>query len=85
MVQCNILRCTISLRNAVMNFSQALQALLSLRFGGSRPDVAPAAALDDTALAGVPFAALEPALSQELHLTGEDISGWAMGGSSLSD
>ncbi len=85
MVQCNILRCTISLRNAVMNFSQALQALLSLRFGGSRPDAAPAAALDDTALAGVPFAALGPALSQELHLTGEDISGWAMGGSSLSD
>jgi len=80
-----MLQCTISLRNDAMNFSQALQALLSLRFGGSRPDAVPAAALDDTALAGVPFAALEPALSQELHLTGEDISGWAMGGSSLSD
>jgi len=85
MLQCNMLRCTILFRNAVMNLSQALRALLSLRFGGPRPDATPVAALDDTALAGVPFAALEPALSQELHLTGEDISGWAMGGSSLSD
>ena len=73
-----------------MNFSQALQALLSLRFRGSRPDAAAAdvpsgSALDDTALAGVPFVEQEPSLSQELHLTGQDISGWAMGGSSLSD
>lgn len=76
-----------------MNFSQALQALLSLRFRGSRPDTAAdlrsdtAAGLmaDDEALAGASFASQEPALSQELHLTSEDISGWAMGGSSLSD
>ena len=72
-----------------MNFSQALQALLSRGFGGLRADAtviaAPDAALDDTSLAGVQFAALEPSLTQELHLTGEDISGWAMGGSSLSD
>ena len=68
-----------------MNFSQALQALLSLRFRGSRPDVAPDAVVDDPGLASVPFVALEPALSQELHLTGQDISGWAMGGCSLSD
>lgn len=72
-----------------MNFSRALQALLLRGFRGSGADAAPAAApdaaLDDTSLAGVQFAALEPSLSQELHLTGEDISGWAMGGSSLSD
>lgn len=69
-----------------MNFSRALQALLSR---GSRTDTTPPATpdagLDDTALAGVQFTALEPSLAQELHLTGEDISGWAMGGSSLSD
>lgn len=72
-----------------MNFSQAMQSLFSRRVRGSRPDGAPLAALDavldDTALAGVPFVAQEPALSRELHLTSEDISGWAMGGSSLSD
>ncbi len=76
-----------------MNLSQALQGLFSLRFRGSRPDAVPVAApdvhpdpaLDDTALGGLPFVAQEPALSQELHLTGQDISGWAMGGSSLSD
>jgi hypothetical protein len=72
-----------------MNFSRALQALFSRGFRGPPADAAPAATPDvplgDTSLAGVPFAALEPALSQELHLTGEDLSGWAMGGSSLSD
>jgi hypothetical protein len=76
-----------------MNFSQALQALLSLRFRSSRPDTAadlrsdtaPSLLADDEALAGASFASQEPALSQELHLTSEDISGWAMGGSSLSD
>ncbi len=77
-----------------MNFPQALQALLSRRFRGSpaadaapvaAADAQPGAALDDTALAGRLFAEQEPALSQELHLTGHDISGWAMGGSSLSD
>lgn len=76
-----------------MNFAQALQALLSLRFRGSRPDAvadllsdtAPSRVADDEALAGASFASQEPALSQELHLTSEDISGWAMGGSSLSD
>jgi len=47
--------------------------------------VHPDPALDDAALGGLPFVAQEPALSQELHLTGQDISGWAMGGSSLSD
>ena len=84
-----MLQCTILCRGVVMNFSQALQALLSLRFRGSQqaaaPVAAPEPALDDTALAGTPFVAQEPALSQELHLTGQDISGWAMGGSSLSD
>jgi len=84
MLQRSILR-----MDSVMNFSQALQALLSLRFRGSRPvappDIQPDLAPDDRALAGASFVSLEPALSQELHLTGEDISGWAMGGSSLSD
>ncbi len=73
----------------VMNFPQALQALLSLRFRGSGPVPPPGAqpdpVRDDGALAGASFVSQEPALSQELHLTGEDISGWAMGGSSLSD
>ncbi len=72
-----------------MNFSRALQALFSRGFGGPRSDATliavPDAALADTSLAGVQFATLEPSLTQELHLTGEDISGWAMGGSSLSD
>lgn len=72
-----------------MNFSRALQALLSRSFRVPRADATLAAApdvtLDDTALAGIQFAALEPSLAHELHLTGEDISGWAMGGSSLSD
>ncbi len=72
-----------------MNFSQALQALLSLRFRGTRlvvtPDAPPGSPIDDGALAGASFVAQEPALSQELHLTSEDMSGWAMGGSSLSD
>ncbi len=72
-----------------MNFSQALQSLFLRRVRGPHSDAAPAAAsdaaLDDTSLAGAPFAAQEPALSRELKLTNEDISGWAMGGSSLSD
>ncbi len=71
-----------------MNFSQALQALLSLRFHGFQPAVAPARPalpLDEGAISGASFVAQEPALSQELHLTAEDMSGWAMGGSSLSD
>lgn len=72
-----------------MNFSQAVQALLSLRFRGLRsaaaPDAQPGLPPDDGALSGTSFVALEPALSQELHLTAEDMSGWAMGGSSLSD
>jgi hypothetical protein len=84
-----MLQCTILSRNVVMNFPQALQALLSKRFRGARPDPTPAeaadAALDDTALAGTSFVEQEPALSQELHLTTQDISGWAAGGSSLSD
>lgn len=80
-----------------MNLTQAWQALLSLRFHGPHPDAAvdpkldpqpdpaPAVGPDDRALAGAAFVSQEPALSQELHLTGQDISGWAMGGSSLSD
>lgn len=76
---------TISFRDVVMNFSRALQALFSPRGRDQRVEAKPVVALDDTALAGVAFVALEPALSQELHLTGEDVSGWAMGGSSLSD
>ena len=73
----------------VMNFTRALQALLSRRLGiaepvtaaDTRPDLPP----DDGALSGPSFVTQEPALSQELHLTSEDMSGWAMGGSSLSD
>lgn len=73
-----------------MNFSRALQALLSLRFRGSSPAaqseaLASEAPVNEETLAGASFPAQEPALSQELHLTGRDISGWAMGGSSLSD
>ena len=72
-----------------MNFSQALQTLLPKRFRGARPDPAPVEAgnvgLGDAALAGTSFVEQEPALSQELHLTSQDISGWAAGGSSLSD
>lgn len=72
-----------------MNFAQALQALFSRHFRGTEPvaasDTRPDLPPDDGALSGVSFVALEPALSQELHLTSEDMSGWAMGGSSLSD
>jgi len=72
-----------------MNFSQALQALFSRHSRGTgpiaAPDNRPDLPLNDGALAGASFAAQEPALSQELHLTSEEMSGWAMGGSSLSD
>lgn len=74
-----------------MTLSQALQSLLTLGLFKSRPAQAvpdqnhPDAVPDDGALTGATFPAQEPALSQELHLTGQDISGWAMGGSSLSD
>lgn len=72
-----------------MNFSQALQALFSRRIRGTQPaaapDLRPDLPPDNGTLAGASFVAQEPALSQELHLTSEDMSGWAMGGSSLSD
>lgn len=72
-----------------MNFSQALQALFSRRLRVTEPvaatDTRPDLPPDGGALAGPSFATQEPALSQELHLTSEDLSGWAMGGSSLSD
>ncbi len=75
--------------NPVMNFAQALQALFSRHLHAAepvaaaeaRPDLPP----DDGALSGPSFVKQEPALSRELHLTSEDMSGWAMGGSSLSD
>lgn len=63
-----------------MNLTRALQSL----FIGRRP-AAEAAPEPDAGIAGVSFPALEPELSKELHLTGRDISGWSMGGSSLSD
>jgi len=73
----------------VMNFAQALHALFSRHFCGTGPvagsDIRPDLLPDDGALSGASFVAQEPALSQELHLTSEDMSGWAMGGSSLSD
>lgn len=86
-----MLHCNISGLDAAVTLSQALQSLLSLGLFRSRPtqavaDQDPSATIpDDGALTGATFAAQEPALSQELHLTGQDISGWAMGGSSLSD
>jgi len=86
-----MLHCNISGLDAALTLSQALQSLLSLGLFKSRPaqavsDQAPPDTMpDDGALTGATFAAQEPALTQELHLTGQDISGWAMGGSSLSD
>lgn len=73
-----------------MNVSQALQALLSLRPRNPSPEAVlendpGEAPIDETTLSGASFPSQEPALSQELRLTGEDVSGWAMGGSSLSD
>lgn len=86
MLHCNILGL-----DAALTLSQALQSLLSLGLFRSRSaQVVPDqnfsdAMLEDSALTGATFAAQEPALTQELHLTSQDISGWAMGGSSLSD
>ncbi len=85
-----MLQCSMCRGYFAMDFSQALRALWSLRFGGNRPGTPPDAPVsqepaDHDTLAGVPFPAQEPALTKELHLTGQDISGWAMGGSSLSD
>ena len=72
-----------------MNFAQALHALFSRHLRGTEPVAASDLRTDlpphDGALSSVSFVAQEPALSQELHLTSEDMSGWAMGGSSLSD
>ena len=49
------------------------------------PRPAPGAAAHPDALTGASFLQQEPALAKEAGLGARDMSGWAMGGASLSD
>jgi len=88
-----MLQRTILSWDADVNFVQALQALLARQFRGSpaevaadvRPDPRPDLLPGDGALSGTLSVSEKPALSQKHHPTSQEISGWAMGGSSLSD
>jgi len=73
-----MLQCTILSWDADVNLIQALQALLARRFRGP-----PAEAAADVQPNAPPGAG--PISVPQKQPTGQEISGWAMGGSSLSD
>jgi hypothetical protein len=72
----------------IMNASQAPQALPA-RAHSDQPAAAPDAQLDlpldEGAGVSAQVATPQPAPPQEPRMTVEDMSGWAMGGSSVSD